>query len=76
MASITTIYGFKMIALAYRAKSDNDKKAKSKKANFIIYFLATDCVTTLPGIPAEKKENYLDGTRASSNFIYCCKFIE
>ena len=51
MAAVTNINGDKMIALAHRAKSDYSKKAKSKKANFLSYFLATDCVTTLSGIP-------------------------
>ena len=65
-----------MIALAYHEKYDNRKKAKSKKANFISYLLATDCVTTLPGIPEEKKLNYPDGTRSRSKFINRCKFVE
>ena len=38
---VTTLDGFNMIALAYRAKYDNGKKSKAKKANFISYFLAT-----------------------------------
>ena len=65
-----------MIALAYREKSDNGKKAKSKKANFLRYFLETDCVTTLPGIPTEKKQHYPDGTIAQSNFINRNNFVE
>ena len=63
MAAVTTLYGVKMIALAYRTKSDNRKKAKAKKDKFLTYFLATDCVTTLPGIPEQKKRNYPYGTR-------------
>ena len=50
MADVSTLDGVNMVALAYRAKSYNGKKAKAKKANFLGYFLATDCVTTLPGI--------------------------
>ena len=61
MSELTTIDGVKMIALAYRAKSDNGKKAKAKKANFLSYFLETHYVTTLPGIPADKKQHYPDG---------------
>eukprot|EP00957_Ditylum_brightwellii_P027164 2053826-Ditylum_brightwellii.AAC.1 len=45
----------KFIVLAYRAKSDQGKKSKRKKMNFISHFTATDCVTMLPGVPAEKK---------------------
>ena len=74
--SVTTLHGFKMIALAYREKYDNRKKAKSKKANFISYFLATDCVTTLPGIPEEKKKHYPYETRAPSKLINRCGFLE
>ena len=76
MAAVTTLGGFGMIELSYRAKSDNVKKAKAKKYNFLSYFLATDCVTTLLGIPEEKKLNYPDGTRAPSKFINHFKFVE
>ena len=38
VAAVTTLYGFKMIAIAYCAKSDNGKKAKAKKDNFLSYF--------------------------------------
>ena len=55
MSAVTTLNGVKMIALAYHEKSDNGKKEKSKKADFLSYFLVTDCVTTLAGIPAENK---------------------
>ena len=51
MSDVTTLNGVKMVALAYSVKSDNNKQTKAKKANFLSYFLATDCVTTLPGIP-------------------------
>ena len=76
MASVTTLYGVKMTALAYRAKSDNGNKGKAKKDKFPSYFLATDCVTTLPGIPEEKKWNYLEGKRSTSNIINHFKFLE
>ena len=38
VAALTTLDGVKMIALAYRAKSDNGKKAKARKAKFLSYF--------------------------------------
>ena len=38
VAAATNLNGLKMIALTYRTKSDNGKKAKAKKANFLIYF--------------------------------------
>ena len=76
VAAVTTLNGVKMIVLAYCAKYDNGKKAKSKKANFLSYFLVTDCVTTLPGIPEDMKRHYPFGTRASSNIVNHCKFVE
>ena len=76
MAAVTTLDGVNIIALACRAKYDNYKKAKAKKANFLSYFLATDCVTTLTGIPSEKKLQYSDGKRAPSKLINRCKFVE
>ena len=76
MAAVTTLDGVNMIALAYRAKSEYGKKAKAKKDNFLSCFLATDCVTTLPGILADKKRYHPDGIRAQSNFISRCKFVE
>ena len=63
MAVVTNLNGVKMIALACREKYDNGKKAKAKKANFLSYFLATECVTTLLGIPSEKKRQHAEGTR-------------
>ena len=64
MAAVTILDGFNMIALAYREKPDNGMKAKAKKAKFLGYFLATGCVTILPGIQLYKEENYTDGTRS------------
>ena len=63
MAVVTNLNEVKMIALACREKYDNGKKAKAKKANFLSYFLATECVTTLLGIPSEKKRQHAEGTR-------------
>ena len=62
MAVVTNLNEVKMIALACREKYDNGKKAKAKKANFLSYFLATDCVTKLSGIPSENKQQHTDGT--------------
>ena len=76
VAAVTTLNGVKMIALAYRTKYDNGKRAKAKKANFLRLFLETDCDTTLPGIPAGKKRHYPDGKRYPSKFINRCKFVE
>ena len=76
MAAVTTLYGFKMIALSYPAKTDNCKKAKDKKAKFLSYFLATDYVTTLPGIPVENKGHYPYGARYQSKITNCCNFVE
>ena len=52
MDAVPNLFGVKMIELVYRAKYDNRKKAKTKMANFLGCFLATECFTTLPGIPA------------------------
>ena len=38
MSAVTTLDVVKMIALAYREKSDNGKKSKANKSNFLSYF--------------------------------------
>ena len=38
VAHVTTLDGFNMISLAYLEKSDNGKKAKANKANFLGFF--------------------------------------
>ena len=65
-----------MIALVYCARSDNSKKANAKKANYKLFFGQTECDSTLPGIPAEKKLHHTDGTKSPSKFIDHCKFVE
>ena len=65
----TTIDGVELIALAYCGKSHHGKKSNTKKSNFYSYFIATDCVTTLDGKPAEKKHHYPDGSHAPSKFV-------
>ena len=76
MADVSTLDGVNMVALAYRAKYDNDKKANANKANFLSYFFGNRLCHHTTRYPAEKKLNYLYGTRAPSNFINCCKFVE
>ena len=65
-----------MISLSYRANTCNSKKIKDKKSNFLSYFLAIGCVTTLPDIPADKKRHYPNGTISPSKFINRYKFLE
>eukprot|EP00957_Ditylum_brightwellii_P170835 13003018-Ditylum_brightwellii.AAC.1 len=70
-----TIDGLKLTALAYREKSNCHRKSKAKKSNFYSYYIATDCCTTLPGKPAEKR--YCpDGSRAPSKLIPWCNMVE
>ena len=76
MSAVTTLNGVKMIALAYHEKSDNGKKEKANKSNFLFYFLATECVTTLTGMHAERNGHYPDGKISPSKFIKGCKFLE
>ena len=38
MDSVTTLDGLNITSLAYHAKSDNGKKEKSKKSNFLGFF--------------------------------------
>ena len=60
--------GDKIFACAWKGKS-NRIKGKKRKNNFITIILATDCSTTLPGAPAEKKRHHSDGRRAPSKFV-------
>eukprot|EP00957_Ditylum_brightwellii_P100828 7684864-Ditylum_brightwellii.AAC.3 len=76
VCAVGEVDDIKLIVLVYRAKSDQGKKSKRKKMNFIRYFIATDCVTTISGVPAEKKQHCPDGTIAPSKFIPQCKFVE
>ena len=55
----TTVDGVKLIALVYQGKSDKGKKNKATKTNFYSYFLASECITTLDGKPAEKNGTIL-----------------
>ena len=75
VVATTTIDGEKYIAVAWRGKSDKSRKGKKKKY-FMSTFLFTDCSTTLPGNPTEKRRHHSDGTRAPSKFIDRPKCIE
>eukprot|EP00957_Ditylum_brightwellii_P108708 8292083-Ditylum_brightwellii.AAC.1 len=44
--------------------------------NFYSYFLASECITTLDGKPADKKQHYPNGSRAPSKFVPHCKTVE
>eukprot|EP00957_Ditylum_brightwellii_P001586 124301-Ditylum_brightwellii.AAC.1 len=72
----TTIDGVELTALAYCGKSHHEKKSKAKKSIFYSYFIATDCVTTLDGKPAEKKCHYSDGSGAPSKFVKINVLVE
>ena len=64
----TTVNDKKVIALAWKGKSD--KYRKGKKRNFwMSTFIASDCTTTLPGPPAEKKRHTPEGARVNSVFV-------
>lgn len=75
--SVATIKldGEKFIAVGWRGKSEKARKGKKKKY-FMSTFLFTDCTTTQPGRPAEKKRHHADLTRAPSKFISRPRCIE
>eukprot|EP00957_Ditylum_brightwellii_P171261 13037124-Ditylum_brightwellii.AAC.1 len=52
--AITTVDAVKLIALVHQGKSEKGKKNKATKTNFYSSFLASECITTLDGKPAEK----------------------
>eukprot|EP00957_Ditylum_brightwellii_P060538 4596662-Ditylum_brightwellii.AAC.1 len=52
------------------------KKSNTKKAIFYSYYIATDCITTLPGKAAEKERHHPDRSRDPSKFITYCKMIK
>jgi hypothetical protein len=51
------------------------KKGK-KRRYWLSYFPATDCTTTLPGLPAEKKRHDRTGKRVESKFVPRPKLVE
>jgi hypothetical protein len=55
-AATTEENGEKYIACVWKGKSEKSFKGK-KKRFWYSYFLATDCTTTLPGVPAIKKRH-------------------
>ena len=56
VTAVTEIEDEKVIAVAWKGKSDKSKKNKSKRKFWMSTFIASDCTTTLPGDPAEKKD--------------------
>ena len=71
----TTIDDERVIAVAWKGKSDKSNKGKKKKF-WMSTFIASDCTTTLQGEPAEKKRHAPDGTRAPSVFVQRPKLVE
>ena len=65
----------RVIALAWRGKSDKGNKGK-KKTFWMSTFLASDCTTTLPGTPAEKKRHTITMEKAPSVFVPRPKLVE
>ena len=51
-------------------------KGKRRKYNWISTFIATDCTTTIDGLPAEKKRHDPEGNRVASKFIPRPKMVE
>ena len=70
-----TIDNEKVIAVAWKGKSDRGKKAKKKRKFWMSTFIASDCTTTLPGTEAEKKRHTPDGRRAPSVFVKRPKLV-
>eukprot|EP00957_Ditylum_brightwellii_P158289 12048749-Ditylum_brightwellii.AAC.1 len=58
--AISEINGMKLTALAYSGNC----------------YVATGCISTLPGKPAEKKRYHPEGSRSPSKCIPCCKMIK
>ena len=75
VTATTTIDGEKVIALAWKGKSDTGKKAKKKRKFWMSTFIASDCTTTLPGVAAEKKRHTPEGKRAQSVFVKRPKLV-
>ena len=72
----TTIDGEKAIAVAWKGKSEKGRKGRKKKAFWMSTFIATDCTTTLPGAPAEKKRHHINGKKAPSVHVPRPKLVE
>ena len=64
----TEIDGKKVLAVAWKGKSDKGNKNKKQKF-WMSTFLSSDCTTTLAGNPAEKKRHTPDGRRTTSVFV-------
>ena len=75
VTAVTEINLQKVIALAWKGKSDKGNKGRKKKF-WMSTFIASDCTTTLPGTGAEKKRHTKDGKRAASVFVPRPKLVE
>ena len=64
----TSVDDKKVIAVAWKGKSDKYRKGKKRKF-WMSTFIASDCTTTLPGPPAEKKRHTPEGARVNSVFV-------
>ena len=69
MDSVTTLDGVKMITLAYHPKSDNVKKANSKKANFLGYYFVNRLCHHATKYP-RREETKLSRWDKSSTKVY------
>lgn len=58
----------RLLGVVWRGKGSR-LSSKKKKNNWVSTFLCTDCTTTLPGVPAEKKRHDAEGKRAPSKFV-------
>ena len=61
VTAITEIDNEKVIVVAWKGKSDKSKKNKNKRKFWMSTFIASNCTTTLPGDPAEKRRHIPDG---------------
>ena len=75
VTATTTIDNQKVIACAWKGKSDKSRKGKKLKKFWMSTFIASDCTTTLIGPPAEKKRHTPDGRRAPSVFVKRPKLV-
>ena len=72
----TRINNQDVIAIAWKGKSEKSKKNKKKRKFWMSTFIASDCTTTLPGAPAQKKRHTPDGRRATSVYVPRPKLVE
>ena len=75
VTATTTIDSEKVIACAWKGKSDKSRKGKKLKKFWMSTFIASDCTTTLPGPPAEKKRHTPEGKRVASVYVKRPKLV-